>query len=133
MSPLDPIHPNRSFDVLELLLARVLEVSIELATHLSVDIFRDADSGRFGGTFEPSGNIHTIPEYVGSFDYYITNMDADAKLDAFILRHRCITFDHAALDLNGTPRRVHGTCELNQDTVARPLDDSAAMLGDLGF
>src|SRR6516164_1088116 len=60
-------------------------------------------------------------------------MDANAEFDAFVLRHRCITFDHAALDLNSTARRVHGACELNQDTVARPLDDSAAMLGDFGF
>jgi class 3 adenylate cyclase len=38
-----------------------------------------------------------------------------------------------ALDLNGTARRVHGTCELNQNTVARPLDDAPPMLSDFGF
>jgi len=37
------------------------------------------------------------------------------------------------LDLNSTARSVHGACELNQDTVTRSLDDTAAMLGDFGF
>jgi len=87
----------------------------------------------FSDSFEPGGNIHTVPEYVVIFNDYITDMDANAKFDAFILRHRCITFDHAALDLNSTARRVYHACELNQYTVARPLDDSASMLSDFGF
>jgi hypothetical protein len=37
------------------------------------------------------------------------------------------------LDLNRTARSVHGACELNQETVTRSLDDTAAMLGDFGF
>src|SRR6516162_4989344 len=37
------------------------------------------------------------------------------------------------LDLNSTARSVHGACELNQDTVTRSLDDTAAMLGDFWF
>ena len=34
------------------------------------------------------------------------------------------------LDLNSTARSVRGACELNQETVTRSLDDTAAMLGD---
>ena len=87
----------------------------------------------FGDTFQPRGNIHTISEYVAVFDDHVPDVDADAKLDAFVLRYRCVTFDDAALDFNSTARRVHGTCELNQDTIARPLNDPAAILGDFEF
>src|SRR3974390_1887752 len=100
---------------------------------LSVNIIRDADAARVGATFEPGGNIHAIPEYVAVLDDDITDMDANAEFDALVLRHSCITFDHAALHLNGTARRIHGACELNQDTVTRSLDDTAAMLGNFGF
>jgi len=60
-------------------------------------------------------------------------MNANAEFDAFVFRHRCIAFPHATLDFNSTARCVHGTRELDQDTIARPFDDAAAMLGDFGF
>jgi hypothetical protein len=57
----------------------------------------------------------------------------DAQFDALVLRYRCIALDHAALDLNGAAGGIHGTCELNQDAIAGPLDDPAPIICDLWF
>ena len=48
-------------------------------------------------------------------------------------RHRRVALDHAALHLDGAARCVHRAREFDQDAVAGPLDDPAAMLGDLGI
>jgi hypothetical protein len=37
------------------------------------------------------------------------------------------------LNFNSTARGIDSACELNQDTIASPLDDAAAMIGDLRF
>jgi hypothetical protein len=44
-----------------------------------------------------------------------------------------LTLDHAALNFNSTARSVDAACELNQDAIAGPLDDAAAMIRDLRF
>jgi hypothetical protein len=36
------------------------------------------------------------------------------------------------LNLNSTAHSIDGACELNQDTIAGPLDDAATMFRDLG-
>ena len=100
---------------------------------LSVSVIRDADTTRFGDTLEPRGNIHTISEYVAVFDDYVTDVDANAELDAFVLRYRCVTFDDATLDL--TAQRVASTALANSIKTPSPvrLTDPAAILGDFGF
>jgi hypothetical protein len=127
------VDPNRLRDVFQLAFARVLEVCIELPAYLSVGVVRDADAARLGNTFQPRSNIHTIPEYVAILDDNVAHMDANAEFDALVLRHKCITLDHAVLNLNGTARGIHGTCELDQDAIASPLNDTAAMICNLGF
>jgi hypothetical protein len=37
------------------------------------------------------------------------------------------------LNFNGTARGIDGTCELNQNAVASPLDDATAMFRDFGI
>ncbi len=57
-------------------------------------------------------------------------MDAHAQLDALVRWHGGIALAHAALNLNSAARGVHGAGKLDQDAVASPLDNTAAVLGD---
>ena len=127
------VDPHRPCDVLQLLFAHVLEVCVELAAHLPVGVVGYADAAGLSDTFEPRGNIDAVAEYVAVLDDDVADMDANAEFDALVLRHRRVTLDHAVLNFNGTARGVDGACELNQDTIAGPLDDAAAMIRDLRF
>ena len=61
----------------------------------------------------------------------VTDVDADAKLDALILRHIGISNGHATIDFHGAAHGVDDTCEFDQHSVARRLDDAAVMLLNL--
>src|SRR5260370_29528894 len=60
-------------------------------------------------------------------------MNPDAELDAAVRLLAGITLDHAALDLDGAAECCHHARELNQDSIARGLNHTTFVLGDLGF
>jgi hypothetical protein len=60
-------------------------------------------------------------------------MNTDTKFDMLARRGRRIALAHAALNLDGAAHGVDRASEFNQGTVAGPLDDATAMLGDLGL
>jgi hypothetical protein len=57
-------------------------------------------------------------------------MNADAELDALLLRDAGVALDHRALDLDGAAHRVNNAAEFDDASVAGALDDAAAMHGD---
>src|ERR1700733_2319224 len=57
-------------------------------------------------------------------------MDADAELDATIVRHAGVALDHAVLHLDRTSHRVDHAAELTNEPVARSLDDAPMMRSD---
>ena len=62
---------------------------------------------------------------------HVAEVDPDTQLDAPLLGHIRLAFDHPALDLDGTPDGVHHARKLGQETVAGVLYDPAPMLCDL--
>src|ERR1700733_15058644 len=57
-------------------------------------------------------------------------MDADAELDATIVRHAGVALDHAVLHLDRASHRVDHAAELTNEPVARSLDDAPMMRSD---
>ena len=55
-------------------------------------------------------------------------MNADAKLDPFVLRHIRILFRHAALDFVGTSHSIFDAPELNESAVPGILDDTSVVI-----
>ena len=85
-----------------------------------------------GDAFEARRDIHAVAEDVVALDDDVAEIDADAELDAPVLRHIGVALAHAALDLGGAGDRVHHARELHQHAVAGELDDAPLVLGDLG-
>jgi hypothetical protein len=61
----------------------------------------------------------------------IALVDADAEFDAAVRRSLAIQLGQRRLYFAGTPQGVDDAGELDQQPVARGLDQPAAMLGDL--
>jgi hypothetical protein len=128
-----PIGPHRPRDVLDLLLAQVLERHSELVAHLVAHHPANADPARLRQGLEPCGDIDAVAKYVALVDDDVADIDANAEFDAALRRHIDVALGHVALDFDGAAYRIDDAGELDQQAVARGLDDAAAVLGDLGI
>ena len=124
---------HRLGDVLQGLLADVVERDIDLAADLPMGVVGDADAARLGDALEARRDIDAVAENIVVVDDDVADMDADAKFDPEFGRHVDIPLRHRALDFHRTARRIDGTGELDQHAVAGGLDDAAAMRGDAGI
>ena len=92
------VDADRPFDVLELRRAEIGDRHIEPAAHLPVGVLGEADRAGLSDSFEPSGDIdavaHEVP--VALLDH-VTEMNADAELDASLGRQARVALDHAVL------------------------------------
>jgi len=112
--------------------AHIFEGYIDLATNLPVSIVGNADPTGLRDPFEARGNIDAIAKDIVVVDDNITDVNADAKLNAIVLGRICILLGHAALNFDGASRCIDGTGKLDQHAIASCLDYASAMLNDAG-
>src|SRR6516162_1759165 len=129
----DSIGTHGSCDVLDLLLAEIVEGEVEAVAHLLVRRGTEANPAGLGQGFEPGGNVDAIAEDVAILDDDVTDIDAHAKFDAALCRSCGVAGDHLALQLDRTAHRVDNAGKLRKEAVASRFDDAAAMLGDFGI
>jgi hypothetical protein len=125
--------PYRFGDILQRLRTCILKGDIYLATNLPVRIVGNAKAARFCDPFETHCNIDAVTKDIILCNDNITDVNADAKFDPFVLRHIGIVFGHAALDFVGTSHGVDHAPELNESAVPGILDDAPAMIADFGI
>jgi len=82
----DTVGTDRSRDVLERLLADVLEGELKAARRVLLNAGRDADAARFGQAFEPRRDIDAIAKDVAALDDDVPDIDADADFDTTVSR-----------------------------------------------
>ena len=129
----DAPDPHRFGDILQGLRTQILKRYIYLATNLPTSVVRDADAARLCNPFETHRNIDPVTKDIVFFDNDITDVNADAKFDPFVLWHIDILFGHAALNFVGTSHGVDHAGELGNSAVPGILDDTSVMLRDFGI
>jgi hypothetical protein len=123
----DPEDADRPGDVLDLLLAHVLEGQVELVPHLVADLARDAKPAGFCKRFEPSRDVHAIAVDVVAVDDDVADVDANPEDDPPVLRDTGIPSHHAVLNCHSAGDRIHHTWKLDEDAVSGGLHHSAVM------
>src|SRR5262244_964010 len=93
-----PIDTNWPRDVLDALLAPILERVWELVPDLIADHSADADPAGFCQRLQTRRNIHAVTEDVLLLSDHVADVDADAKLGAPVIWHFPFAVDHLALD-----------------------------------
>jgi len=83
-----------------------------------------------GNTFEPRCDIDPVAVDVALIDDDVADIDTHAKLNPTIFGNGGVALGHNALDFHGASHGVDSAREFDQGTVARGLDDTAAMLCD---
>jgi hypothetical protein len=124
------VDAYRPRDVLDLLLAHVLERKGELVAHLIAHHAADADPTGFGQGFEPRRDIDPVTIDIAPVLHNVAEIDPHAELDAAIRRHIDVSLRHLALHFDGATHRVDDAGKLDEQTVARSLDDATAMFLD---
>src|SRR5215469_9323716 len=125
------ISAHRPGDVLDLLVAHVLEGDGELVTHLISYHPADADAARFRQAFKARCDVDPVTEDVVVVDDDVAEIDADAEIDAPFGLHTAIACGHFALHFDRATNRIDHARKLAKETVARRVDDAAAVLPDL--
>ena len=133
VADLKRIDPDRLGDVLELGRAEIGDSQIEPPLDLPIGVLGQTDRAGLGDAFKPRGDIDAVAHQiaVGLLDD-IAQMDADAELDAAILRHASVALDHGVLNFDGAADSVDHAAELDEPAVAGALDDAPVVHGDGG-
>ncbi len=95
--------------------AEIADRKIEPRLHLPIGVLGQTDRAGRGDALEARGNIDAVAHQIAvRLLDHVTEMDADAKLDAPILRHAGVALDHGVLDLDGAAHRVDDAAELDE-------------------
>ena len=108
-------------DVLQLLLADVLEAAIQPARGRLLHDTGDQDAARLGQRFQPRGHVHAVAVDVLTGHDHVADVDADAQLHGVV---RLET--HLALNVERAPHRLDGAGEFGEHSVAGILHQAAA-------
>jgi hypothetical protein len=128
----DSIGSNRAGNVLEALLAQIVEPEIEFVADLIVDDSRHTNPARFGNSLQSCRDIDAIAvDVVVLRDDDVAEIDADPEYDPLVFRGRDVALDHPALHRNGAGHGLNHAREFDEDAIAGRLDDPALVLGNL--
>ena len=115
---------HRPNNVLNVLLPSVRECSVDLSLDFTKYLVADQNTPGISQCLQPRRDVHTLTVNISAlFDDDITEIKADSKLQ------RCVR--EFGLDCQCTPRGRDGTCELREKSIARGLDQSPLVLGNL--
>jgi hypothetical protein len=130
-----PTHRRirRDIDVLDLLLADVLEAHVERPVHLLAHRPRHADPARLGEGLQPRGDVDPVARDVARLDHDVAEIDPDPVVDSVFRRNVGIARGHLALDLHRGSQSRQRARELGEQPVAGGFDDATAVRQDRGI
>src|SRR5258705_11073361 len=96
---------------------------------MPVNVIGHADAAGLRDAFQPRRDIHAVAQDVVAIDQHVTQIDADAKQHAYLLRHIPVALSHEILDYDGAIDGGNNRRELQEHTVPGRLDDSATVVG----
>ncbi len=122
------ISPYRAGYVLELLFAQIGKLDRDLSANLIVSRRRYADAAGFGDTLKPGCNVDAVSKNILALDEDVAEVDPHPKQHAPIPGDAVIALGHSGLHRDGALHRVDYRRKLDQQTIARGLYDTTAML-----
>ena len=124
--------PHWPRDVLDLLVAEIVEREIEPVAHLITDHAANANPARLGECLQAGCHVDPVPEDVVLIGNHVAEVDADAKVDPLGGRSVRIPLDHPPLHLDSAANSGDHARELCKEPIASVLNDPTAVLSNLG-
>jgi len=126
-----PVDPHRPCDVLDLLLAQILERKGQPGADVVVNGVGDEDATGVGEGFDPCRDVDTVAIEVVALDDHVAEIDADAQFDAVVHRATAVPLGHRLLHRDRATHRIDDAGKLYQQAIAGGFDEAALVLGDL--
>jgi hypothetical protein len=124
---------DRPGDILQRLLARVLDVERHLIARVIEDCPRDTYAAGFGDRLKSRRNVNAVSKDVMGLDDYVADIDAHTESNAPVFRITDCKFMNAGLELHRSSNRLDSARKLRQEPVAGILHDAAAVLRNHGL
>ena len=121
---------DRPGDILQSLLARVLNLERHLIARVIEDCLRDADTAGFGNGLKPCRDVDAVPKDVMRLDDYVADVDAHTERNAPVFSIIHCKFMDTVLELHRSSNRLDRARKLRQEPVAGILHDVAAVFCD---
>jgi hypothetical protein len=103
-------------------------------THLIMGRIRQANTTGRGDSHQSRRCIDAVAHEAAIVLHdYVTEIDADTKLDALVGRQTGVAVSYSLLHFDRRPYRIHNRGELDQEANSCRLDDPPAMGGDHGI
>jgi hypothetical protein len=83
------------------------------------------------GSAIPSNLADAIAIDIIAINNDVADVDANAEQDALVLRNIRISFDHAALDIDGATHRFNNTWKLDQSSITGQLHHPSVILSNV--
>ena len=121
------IGPHGKRNVLEILLAQIGELDLDLAANLIVGGRRDADAAGFADALEPRCDVDAVTEDIMRFDDDVADVDAHTKNEALSSASSIVSSRTWFWKMDGSSNRLDRARKLRQEPVAGVLDNAAAV------
>ena len=94
--------------------AEIGDRQIEPPLDLPVGVLGQTDRARLGDALEPRGDVDAVAHQIAvALLDHVAQMNADAELDAPVLRHAGVALDHAVLHFDRAAHGVDHAAELD--------------------
>ena len=98
---------------------------------MAIGVLGETDRARLTNAFKTRGDIDPVAHQVAvALLDHIAEMNADAELDAPLIRHTSVAFDHAILQFDCATHGIDHAAELDDAAVAGALYNAAMVYGD---
>ena len=128
----NPDHPHGSRDLFDPLCAQVITTAGELSVKLPMQLTGNANTPDVREPLKPGRDVDGMPVDFVLFKDHVAKVDSDAVLHALIRRDMGIARHEFLLHLEGTPQRVDGAAEQDEQAVTGELCDPTAVPGNAG-
>src|SRR5439155_10630791 len=121
---------HRTGDVLNLLLAEIIEGDRQFVADLVADGAGDAQPARFAQALQPRGDIDAVPENVAGLADNVADIDTDTEDEPLVFRHARVAQRDPLLDRDRTSDSLDRARKFDKNTVPGGLDDTAVASRD---
>jgi hypothetical protein len=126
----DPVYPDRVGDVLDLLLAQIVEAQRQLVADLAVRRGRNANRAGLGKRLQPGRDVDPVAEQIDAIDDDVADMHANAQLHRLVEGTARVLRGDRGLDRDRALDGIDHAGEVGDDTVARGVKDAAPVRQD---
>jgi hypothetical protein len=127
---LHPIHPDRLCDVLDLLIAQIVEPQRQLVAEVIPRDGRDADRPRLSEGFKASSDVDPVAEQILAVDHDIADMHTNAELHRLVGGTAGVFGSERCLHRDGTSDGIDRAGEVGDDAVTSGVEDAAPVRRD---